>query len=110
MSLFVDSSIDSSANSLVGASSPVKRHSALAASFRSREIGNSLVSRSRKADMADLALPASFEEIAPAAKIRSISQAKPDAQELNRFLNTGSQLNTLRQVQDSLTSVAAGIQ
>ena len=84
--------------------------SALAASFRPKDIEDSMVARSHKAALVDLDLPEKFRKLGPAAKIRPIAQLKTPVVGLNRFLNTGAQLNTIRQVQDSLMSVAAGIQ
>ena len=84
--------------------------SAMAAAIRSKEIDNSIVSRSHKAARTDLELPLNWDKLGPAARIRALSNLKPERATLNRFLNTGAQLNTLRQVQDSLRSVAAGIQ
>ena len=84
--------------------------SALAASFRSKEIEDTIIARSHRAASIDLGLSDAFQKLGPAAKIRSLGKLKAPAKEVHRFLNTGAQLNTLRQVQDSLRSVAAGVQ
>lgn len=84
--------------------------SELAASFRSGSIDDTFVARACVAATADLGVPSCFDESGPAAKIRILARCKPDTETLDRFLNTGSQLNILRQVQSSLRSVAAGVQ
>ena len=45
----------------------------------------------------------------PAAKIRKLAES-PHTSDVSNFLRTGAQLNMIRQVQDSLSSVVAGIQ
>ena len=83
---------------------------ALAASFRCRDINCSQVAVALRAAKADLDVPANFDLAGPAAKIRLLERSETGQASLLRFLNTGAQLNTLRQVQDSLRSVAAGVQ
>ena len=83
---------------------------ALAASFRCRDISNSQVAIALRSARGDLDLPADFDRAGPAAKIRLIERIGAEHSSLIRFLNTGAQLNTLRQVQDSLRSVSVGIQ
>ena len=82
----------------------------LAQSFRTKNLEDSFVARSHVAATDDLALPDAFAKAGPAARIKLMSANKPDHGALTRFLNTGAQLNTLRQVQCSLRSVAAGVQ
>ena len=81
-----------------------------ASTMRHRVIADTTVARSNVAAKNDIGLPSRFDSAGPAAKIRILQHAKPDPADLAHFLNTGSQLNILRQVQDSLRSVAAGIQ
>ena len=83
---------------------------ALASSFRAAHIEDTGIARSCVAAVSDLGVPSKFESAGPAAKIRLLAASKPDPAALERFLNTGSQLNILRQVQSSLRSVAAGVQ
>ena len=57
-----------------------------------------------------LQLPPEFPLLGPAAKIRCLAESTADRAQIFRFLNTGAQVNVLRQVQDSLKWVASGIQ
>ena len=57
-----------------------------------------------------LELPPEFPLLGHAAKIRCLAESTADRSQILRFLNTGAQVNVLRQVQDSLKSVASGIQ
>ena len=84
--------------------------SALAASFRVRVLDQSPVDQPHAAATSDLALPEQFSKPGPAARIKTIAQLGIPSVELNRILNTGSHLNALTQVQDSLRSVASGVQ
>ena len=81
-----------------------------ASTLRHRTINDTTIARSNIAAMCDIGLPSRFESAGPAAKIRILQYAKPDPTTLAHFLNAGSQLNILRQAQDSLRSVAAGVQ
>ena len=83
---------------------------ALAEAFRNRDIDQTPVAQAFASAAQDLELPHSFASLGPAAKIRALKREKPSEEALSLFLNTGSQLNTLRQVQLSLRSVAAGVQ
>ena len=84
--------------------------SALVASFPSKEIEDSTGARAHMEEKSDLVPPPNWENLAPSDRIRALSDLRPGRNELNRCLNTGAQLNTRRQVQDSLRSVAAGVQ
>ena len=88
----------------------VTNASSLASSFRAANIDDTAIARSCVAAVSDLGVPSRFEPAGPAAKIRLLAACRPDTAALERFLNTGSQLNILRQVQSSLRSVAAGVQ
>ena len=84
--------------------------SLMAQAFRCKLIGDTSISRAHSADRSDLALPDSFGKQGPSARIRALSAVNPSGEALSRFLNTGDQLNTLRQVQDSLRSATSGVQ
>ena len=82
----------------------------LAQGFRNRDIDLTPAAQAFASAAQDLELPHSFAPTGPAAKIRALQRANPSEEALSLFLNTGSQLNTLRQVQLCLRSVAAGVQ
>ena len=85
--------------------------STLAQSFRVKSIEKSAIALRHAAARSDLSLDISYDKAGPAARIRLLAASKPSSSEsLNTFLNTGAQVNTLRQVQGSLRCVAAGIQ
>ena len=83
---------------------------ALAEALRNRDIDQTPVAQAFASAAQNLELPHSFASMGPAAKIRALQRANPSEEALSLFLNTGSQLNTLRQVQLCLRSVAAGVQ
>ena len=83
---------------------------ALADSFRYKSIEDSGIALSQGCASAAMSLPPNFSEMGPAKKIRLLKRAAPDKELLLAYLNTGSQINILRQAQCSLRSVAAGIQ
>ena len=56
--------------------------SALSASFRSKDIENSLVARPRKDASGDLAAPEKFGKMGQSAKIRRVAQLKAPVGEL----------------------------
>ena len=60
--------------------------------------------------LGDLELGDGFLRLGPAAKIRKLAASDAPHRSILRFLNTGAQINVMRQVQDSLKSVASGIQ
>ena len=82
----------------------------LASSFRGKRIEETSVAQQRTAMMKEMTLPADFDKLGPAAKIRKLNELSCSSTAITSFLNTGAQLNLLRQVQDSLSSVASGIQ
>ena len=51
-----------------------------------------------------------FLRLGPAAKIRKLTALGDPQRSILRFLNNGAKINALRQVQDSLKSVASGVQ
>ena len=57
-----------------------------------------------------MGLDSTFDNAGPAARIRLLHPLKVDPGDLNCFLNAGAQVNTPRQAQGPLRSVAAGIQ
>ena len=57
-----------------------------------------------------LGLDAIFDRLGPAAKLRDLSMVATPFTLIKRYLNTGDQLNILRQVQDIQSSVASGVQ
>ena len=82
----------------------------LANSLRAKNISDSVVARAHVAAQVGISIPVSFDKMGPVAKIRAMTAAKPSGESLARLLNTGAHRNTIRQVQDSLRSVAAGVQ
>ena len=84
--------------------------SALADSARSQDIGQTIAAQSHDAAAPNLERPHSFGTLCHAAKIRALHLANQSEEAPSRSPNTGSQLNTIRQVQLFLRSVAAGIQ
>ena len=82
----------------------------LASSFRGRRINQTSVAKERESSVKLLGLAADFEKLGPAAKIRKLAESPHPLAVVSNFLRTGAKLNMLRQVQDSLSSVAAGIQ
>ena len=82
----------------------------LALQLRSKEVRSTSFAKTHSAAKAELGLGEKFDLAGPAARIRMLERAKFSPETLNSFLNTGSQVNTLRQVQGSLRSVASGIQ
>ena len=72
-------------------------------SCRPKGIADSLIDRPRKAASGDLELPGKFGKMGPLATKRSGAQFKTPAVGLSRFLDSGDQSNTVRQVQNSLT-------
>ena len=83
---------------------------ALALQLRSKEIRSTSFAMTHSAAKAELGLGEKFDLAGPAARIRMLERAKFSPETLNSFLNTGAQVNTLRQVQGSLRSVASGVQ
>ena len=57
-----------------------------------------------------MGIDSTFDNAGPAARIRLLHPLKVDPGDLNCFLNAGAQVNTPRQAQGPLRSVAAGIQ
>ena len=82
----------------------------MASAFRAKEIGDTSFARNRKAARVDLGLSDEYESAGPAARIRLLELSRAPPATLSAFLNTGAQINTLRQVQGSLRSVASGAQ
>ena len=84
--------------------------SSLAASFRHKSIDSTVFAQNHRAARSELELDSAYDNAGPAARIRLLraSRASPDV--LTSFLNTGAQINTLRQVQGSLRCVSAGVQ
>ena len=82
----------------------------LASAFRTKNIRDTSFAKDHKAARIDLGLGAEYEAAGPAARIRILELARAPIESLTSFLNTGAQVNTLRQVQGSLRSVASGVQ
>ena len=82
----------------------------LASSFRAKDIDSTSFSRRHKAARLELGLNEDFDRAGPADRIRFLEWARSSPDAINAFLNTGAQINTLRQVQGSLRCVAAGVQ
>ena len=83
---------------------------ALAAGLRVSSVAETIPARAQQAANAAIDLPDDFDSMGPAAKIRCLAGSTADNADIYRFLNTGAQVNILHQVQDSLKSVASGIQ
>ena len=83
---------------------------ALAGGLRAPTVSQTICARAHESARAALRLPDDFHPKGPAAKIRCLAQCTTEKSEILRFLNTGAQVNILHQVQDSLKSVASGIQ
>ena len=84
--------------------------SSLAAHLRAKKISDTPIAKYHEATLADLGLDESFQKAGPAARIRILQRTKVPLDTLNSYLNTGAQVNTLRQVQGSLRRVASGVQ
>ena len=82
----------------------------LASSFRGKRINQTGIAKERDSSVKLLGLSAEFEKLGPAAKIRKLAESPHPMAAVSNFLRSGAQLNMIRQVQDSLSSVAAGIQ
>ena len=83
---------------------------ALAAGLRVSSVAETIPARAQQAAKATIDLPDNFNSMGTAAKIRCLAESTADNADITRFLNTGAQVNTLHQVQDSLKSVDSGIQ
>ena len=83
---------------------------ALAGGLRVSTVAETSCARAHATALDAMELPGEFSHLGPAAKIRCLAESSADKAQLFRFLNTGAQVNILRQVQDSLKSVASGIQ
>ena len=83
---------------------------ALALQLRSREIRSTSFAKTHTSAKAELGLGGKFDLAGPSSRIRMLERAKFSPETINSFLNTGAQVNTLRQVQVSLRSVASGVQ
>ena len=81
----------------------------LESSFRGKRLNQTNVAKARESSMAMLGLPSGFDGLGPVAKIRKLGETPHAPETMEAFLNTGSQLNLLRRVQDSLSSVDAEI-
>ena len=82
----------------------------LASSFRGKRINQTFVAKERDASVKLLGISSDFEKLGPAAKTRKLAESPHPLAVVSNFLRTGAQLNMLRQVQDSLSSVSAAIQ
>ena len=82
----------------------------LAADLRVSSVAQTTCGRALSCARSALDLPPEFERLGPAAKIRCLAESAAPQAQIAHFLNTGAQVNTLHQVQDSLKSVASGIQ
>ena len=82
----------------------------LASSFQGKGIEETSVAHQRTASLKELAIPADFDKLGPAAKIRKLNELPWPSIAIATFINNGAQLHLLRKVQDSLLSVAPGIQ
>lgn len=79
----------------------------LASSFRGKRIEQIAVSKARAESLRPLELSKDHGALGPAAKIRKLGETPLSSVDVLTFRNTGAQLNLLRQVKDSLSSVAA---
>ena len=84
--------------------------SSLANSFRAKRVQDTDIARRHCAARRSLTLNEDYDKAGPAARIRLLQSLKADPTDITSFLNTGAQVNTLRQVQGSLRSVASGVQ
>ena len=82
----------------------------LAADIRVASVADTSCARDLQSARASLDLPDNYDRLGPAAKIRCLAESTAPQSVVVRFLNTGAQVNILHQVQDSLKSVASGIQ
>ena len=82
----------------------------LAASIRVSSVEATSFARQHSCAASAIDLHANFSSLGPAAKIRRLAESTAPREQVMRFLNTGAQVNILRQVQDSLKPVAPGIQ
>ena len=89
---------------------PIVSPGQIATSFRWKRIDETAVARARAAALRDLTLPAGFESFGPSSKVRKLIEDPFASETVTSFLNTGAQLNLLRQGRDSMSSVASGIQ
>ena len=81
----------------------------LAASYCRKEIEDAPTVRPHVGALKGLAMEDSPAKRGPASKIRSLVQDRMPGESMSRSLNTGANLNTLRQIQSPLRSVAAGV-
>ena len=75
-----------------------------------KSVAESPFARAFSAAQGNLGLPGNFSRLGPAQKIRRLAECSAGRSAVLRYLNTGAQVNMLHQVQDSLKSVASGIQ
>ena len=78
-------------------------------SSRRRDINQSDAALSLNSAKSDLRIRLTFERAGRASKIRLNERGSAGRSSLMRCLNTGHQMNTLRQVHDSHRSVAVGV-
>ena len=81
-----------------------------APSCRGRRLNQTTVAKARGSAMAMIGIPAESGGIGPASRNRKLGKSPNAAETMAAFLNTGSRLNLIRQVQDSTSSVSSGSQ
>ena len=84
--------------------------SLLAQSARAPCIEDTGLARSHKRDRDSLDVPDSFNDDGPAARIKLLAGGDNSDESINRFLDTGSDVNVIRQAEYTLPSIASGIQ
>ena len=83
--------------------------SLLAQSIRGPDIAISAFPNARERNCSMLGLSDDFLEMGTAAKIRDHARSEQPTESIKQFLDSGVTVNVLRQVTDSLDSVASGV-
>ena len=89
---------------------PMISQTQLESSFRGKRLNRTIVAKAREASMSMIGLPSEFDGLFQTAKIRKLGETPHAAGAIPAFLITGAQLGLLSQVQDSMSSLADGIQ
>ena len=80
------------------------------ASSRGKRIDDASAARDRDTSIRDLSIPANFEALCPEAKVPMLKEEPCASETVSAFPNTGERQNFLRQAQESMSSVEAGVQ
>ena len=84
--------------------------SSMASQFRAKDVIITSFDQGRRAARGELGLDPSYEKAGPAARIRWLELSRDSPDTICPFLNTGAQINTIRQVQGALRCVVSGAQ